>query len=107
MQIAKHHEQNKAAQLGEVANELRAILAAQKAKTALQQKNLVAVQEIVRNDADEIQAILIRVMPLPDALTLFSQPPVDTSDKLNRAGMLSGWVDDGYDIQTSAALRPV
>lgn len=89
--------------LAETARELQAILVAQKIKNILQQKNLVAAQQILRDASGEIKNIIIRIMNLPDALSMFST--TDTLDDINAAGQLMAWKRDGYDIQTSAALR--
>jgi hypothetical protein len=93
-----------AAKLDKAANELRAVLLAQKVKRALQQKNLVAVQQILRDANGEIRDITIRLLNLPDALALLSAP-VDTLDEANATGQISVWVGDGYDIPAAAALR--
>jgi len=93
-----------AARLDHNANELRALLLAQRIKRALQQKNLVAVQELVRNSSGETVDIAINIMSLPDALKKFVKP-IDTLDEVNAAGQVYGWDIDGYDIPTSKKLR--
>jgi hypothetical protein len=95
---------SKAADLDKAAKELRAIILAQQIKTALQQKNLVAVQQILRDADGEIRDIIIRIMNLPDAIAMLA-PARDTIDELNIAAQLHGWDKDGYDINRSAALR--
>jgi len=94
----------KAAELDKLAKELRAIQLAQRIKQLLQQRNLVPVQQILRDADGEILDVVIRIMNLPDALPLLSAPR-DTLDELNAAGQLSGWHSDGYDLPTAAALR--
>jgi hypothetical protein len=95
---------SKAAELDRVANELRVVLLAQRVKKALQQRNMVAVQQILRDTNGDVRNIIIRLMNLPDALTLLNKPQ-DTLDEVNTAAQIAGWDGDGYDIPTSAALR--
>ncbi len=104
----------KAAELDQTANELRAILLAQRIKRALQQKNLVAVQQILKGADGEVRDIVIRIMNLPDAVTLLGATgadplcePVqkDMIDAMNVTAQMSAWHSDGYDLATSAALR--
>lgn len=90
--------------LQEVANTLRAIQLAQTIKRHLQNKNLVAVQQILRTTNGDVKKIIIKIMSLPDALVLLAKPQ-DTLDQLNTAAQLHGWNRDGYDLATSAALR--
>ncbi len=95
----------KATELDRTANELRAILLAQKIKCALQQKNLVAVQEILREESSgEVRDIVTKIVSLPEALTTITQPH-DTLDEINAAAQLMMWDSDGYDIRNSAKLR--
>lgn len=93
-----------AAELDRKAQELRAIQLAQKIKRFLQQKNLVAVQQILHTTDGETQNIIVRIMNLPDALHTISDP-YDTIDEVNAAAQLMIWNKDGYDLRTSAALR--
>lgn len=95
---------SKAAELDKAANELRVIMLAQRIKTALQQKNLVAVQQILKDADGKVRDVIIRILNLPDALALLSSPQ-DTLDEVNLAAQLAGWDKDGYDITTSASLR--
>ena len=90
--------------LEQKATELRAILLAQRIKRLLQQKNLVAVQQLVRSSEGKIVDIVIRIMNLPDALQYLLKP-VDTLDEINTAAQVYGWDKDGYDIPVSRALR--
>ena len=92
-------------ELDRITRELRAIMTAQRIKTALQQKNMVAAQQILRDTDGEIKSVLVRFMNLPDALVMFQAPPRDEVDELNREAQLYGWDRDGYDIPASAALR--
>ena len=84
--------------------ELQSVMLVQRIKRMLQQKNLVAMQQIVRDDKDSIQDIIVRIVNLPDALAMVSQS-TDTLDEANFAAQLSGWEDDGYDLEKSAKLR--
>ncbi len=101
----EEERRSKAVELDRAANELRAILLAQKIKRHLQQKNLVAVQQTLRDAGGQVCDIIIKLMNLPDALTLLAAPHNDTIDEINAAAQLLGWDKDGYDIRTSAALR--
>jgi hypothetical protein len=85
--------------------ELRAILLAQRIKRALQQRNLVPVQQLIRSSEGGITDMVIHIMNLPDAIQVLREP-IDTLDEINAAGQLYGWGRDGYDIKTSNALRP-
>ena len=88
-----------AAELDRCANELRAIQLAQRIKTALQQKNLVAVQELVRNMDGNIQDIVVRILDLPKAIRkLDGSVPQDTLDAMNSIAQIHGWRSDGYDV---------
>ena len=93
-----------ASELDQNANQLRAVLLAQRIKIALQQKNLVAVQELVRDEKGEIVDIAIKIMSLPDALQRLLKTR-DTLDEVNAAGQVYGWDIDGYDVPTSKQLR--
>lgn len=93
-----------AAEIDRLAKELNAILLAQKIKNALQQKNLVALQQILRDNHGNASDIIIRILNLPDALALLDDQR-DTLDQLNAAAQLHGWREDGYDVETSKQLR--
>lgn len=93
-----------AQKMEQLSNELRAIMLAQRVKRLLQQKNLVAVQHLLRNEEGEVKDIVIRLMNLPDALQIL-KPSEDHLDEMNRMAQLHGWNKDGYDLETSAALR--
>jgi hypothetical protein len=88
-------------QMSELADELGAILTAQKYKTKLQEKNLVAIIEMEENDV--IDAV-IRVMSLPDAIDQLDKS-TSSIGKLNREAQYKNWEDDGHDVQTSSFLR--
>lgn len=85
-------------QMSALADELGAVLIAQKYKVKLQEKNLVAVMEIEEDNAFDT---VVKVMSLPDAI---NQLKFSTS-KLNKKAQYKNWEDDGYDIQTSSLLR--
>ena len=93
-----------ATELDQKAQELRAILLAQRIKRLLQQKNQVAVQEILRTTDGTTKDIIIKIMNLPNALHMLSSPQ-DTLDELNSAAQLINWDSDGYNLSDSAALR--
>lgn len=100
----EEERRSKAVELDKAANELRTIILAQRIKTALQQKNLVAVQQILRDTDGKVRDIIIRILNLPDAYVLLAAPQ-DTLDETNAAAQIHGWDSDGYDVTTSAALR--
>jgi len=95
-----------ASELDEKARELEKLLLAQRIKRLLQQKNLVAVQQILRTANGEMQDIIVRLMKLPEAIHLLEQCRQDTIDDVNTAAQLLNWNNDGYDLSTSRALRP-
>ena len=89
-----------ATELDRCANELRAIHLAQRIKKALQQKNLVAIQELVRTIDGEIQDVLIRILDLPKAVHKIKDSTVhDHIDILNAIAQYQGWKKDGYDVE--------
>lgn len=90
--------------LEQKATELRVVLLAQRIKRALQQKNLVAIQQLIRSSEGKVVDIVIRIMNLPDALQKL-RDPVDTLEEINAAAQLFGWDNDGYDIPGSNSLR--
>jgi len=94
-----------AASLDKAARELHAVQTAQRIKRALQQKNLVAVQSIIRSEDGDIVDILVRIMNLPDAILLLNQHKNDTLDNINYKAQIYGWNSDGYDINTSIGLK--
>ncbi len=93
-----------AQEMDNLANQLRATMSAIKIKRKLQQRNLVAVQHLCHNNDGDIVDIIIRLMPLPDALQLISNPRNEL-DVLNRETQLRSWADEGFDLAASAALR--
>lgn len=93
-----------ATELDQKAQELRVILLAQRIKKLLQQKNQVAVQQILRTTDGITKDIIIKIMNLPNALHMLSSPQ-DTLDELNLAAQLINWDSDGYNLPDSAALR--
>ena len=101
----EQERRNVASELDERAQELEKLLTAQRIKKLLQQKNLVAVQQILRSANGEMKEIIIRLMKLPDAVHLMEQPQVDFLDGVNASGQFMTWDKDGYDIQTSRSLR--
>jgi len=84
--------------------ELKNILLAQKIKSLLQSKNLVAVQQLLRDNKGNLKEIIVRLMKLPDAVKLMDNSK-DLADIINAEHNLRSWNEDGYDIETSRALR--
>lgn len=93
-----------AKQIDELANNLRALMLAQRIKGLLQQRNLVAVQHILKNENGTIKNILVRLLPLPEAMRIL-QPSDDALQEINRTAQIKTWKEDGYDIETSSKLR--
>lgn len=101
-----------AQQIDELINELRSIMLAQRAKRALQQKNMVAVQHISRDKSGNINDMVINIMNLPDALKSLdnntgnnTDNTEDNIDEANKIAQLYGWGSDGYDLALSSGLR--
>ena len=88
-------------QMSELADELGAILTAQKYKTKLQEKNLVAIIEM---EEDDIVDAVVKVMPLPDAINQLDKF-TSSVGKLNKEAQYKNWEDDGHDVQISSLLR--
>ncbi len=96
-----------AANLDRTANELRAIILAQKIKRALQQQNLVAVKELIRDESGEVVDLVLKIMPLPNALAKTTTKNGEMLDALLNKAQKEGWNRDGYDLARSADLRPL
>lgn len=88
-----------ATELDRCANELHAIHLAQRIKRALQQKNLVAVQELVMDADGDVRDILIRILKLPEAVRRANELyPHDSMVMANLIAQHYGWQTDGYDV---------
>lgn len=75
--------------------ELSAILKAINIKRVLQDKNLVAIQELDENNGQ----LIIKIMKLRDGLnTLKSGMNKDELTQANYKAMLTGMLKDGYDL---------
>lgn len=90
--------------MNDLAEKLRALMLAQNIKHLLQDKNLVALQELLRNSNGEVEDIIISITKLPDAVQALKNPR-DTDGQINAVTQFITWENDGYDIRTSAALR--
>ena len=77
--------------------ELQNIISAQQIKRRLQQKNLVAVQKIVRDNNGNMVDMTIDIMKLPDAL-VYLNATENTMDDMNNSAQLCGLSLDGYDL---------
>jgi hypothetical protein len=95
---------SKAQELGRVVHELDTIRKAQNLKKLLQQRNLVPIQQIVRDPDGNIVDTIIKVMAVPDALLLLTSPK-DVTDAMNSVMQFDAWKQDGYDLPGSACLR--
>ena len=75
--------------------ELNALIKAINIKRVLQDKNLVAIQELDENRGQ----LVIKIMKLKDGLrTLRSNQDRSDLDQANYSGMISGILKDGYDL---------
>jgi len=90
--------------LEDKATQLKAVLLAQRIKRALQQKNLVAVQQLIKSNDGDVVDIVINIMKLPDALLALRTETTEL-DKANAQAQIFGWDRDGYDTVTSSKLR--
>lgn len=93
-----------ASELNDKAKELEKLLIAQRLKRALQQKNIVPVQQVLRNTENQPTDIVLKFMKLPDAIGLLEGNVGDTLDELNTAAQMLTWSRDGYDIPTSRSI---
>lgn len=100
----ERQRQQTAAQMDQLANELRALMLAQRIKRLLQQKNLVAIQHLLRDEDGTIKNIVIRLLSLPEAMQMM-KPSKDRLEEVGRIIQLETWAEDGYDLETAAALR--
>lgn len=99
----ENHRRLLAGEMNALAEELDTVLRAKQIKAKLQQRNLVAVQELEHEDG-LLKDVVIRIMPLPDALESIKHQPTAVDGALAIA-QLHGWASDGHDIATSATLR--
>jgi hypothetical protein len=93
-----------AADIDQKVRELEKVMLAKKIKCILQNKNMVAVKQIIKTDNGNIKDVVVKLMSLPDAIDLVEQ----YDDKMGRANYLHqiyNWETDGYDIESSKALR--
>lgn len=77
---------------------LQSIIAAQRIKTILQDRNMVPVQQIERDDDGNLTNIYLCIMNLPEALSLIKSKQIDTYDALNKATQHEVWRQDRYDL---------
>lgn len=83
------------------AKELRAIIIAQRAKKLLQDKNMVAVQSLIKSNDGNVTDVLINIMSLPQALELISKADQDSLNDILIHAQIEGWSKDGYDLKNS------
>lgn len=91
-------------ELERAAKELRAIIIAQRAKKLLQDKNMVAVQSLIKSNEGNITDVLINIMSLPEALKLLSKADKDSINDILIHAQIEGWNKDGYDLNNSFKL---
>jgi len=94
-----------ATQMSKLAEELDSVMKAQRLKRMLQQRNLVATRNLSRDNDGQVNDIVIAIKPLPDALQSLEKERVDDVAIANEVAQHIGWANDGYDLDTSAALR--
>lgn len=92
------------ADIDEKVRELEKILVAIKVKNMLQDKNMVALKQVLRNDNGSIKDIIIKIMSLPDAIDMCEKSE-NHLDKINYLKHMTEWDKEGYDIKLSADLR--
>jgi hypothetical protein len=90
--------------MDELAEKMRALMLAQSIKKLLQDRNMVALQELKKDKSGNIEDIIINLSKLPNALKAI-QDPKDTDEQINAATQLYAWYSDGYDIKTSNFLN--
>lgn len=92
-----------ATEIDRLTEELQLILLAKKAKNALQQRNMVAVQEFDRDENDNIVGETLVISSLPHALKKL-KGKTSATDQAAVVAMLKSWQSDGYDLENSMAL---
>jgi hypothetical protein len=98
------HRHELAASMNELSGQYAAVLTAQRLKRMLQQTNHVAVQRLVTDQNGQVEDIAISLMPLKEAIKALQFPGV-TVGLSNASEQLHCWENDGYDVDTTAALR--
>jgi len=89
--------------LDQLAMELRAIQTAQKIKRQLQQSNLVTVQSLVKDTDNNIVDVIIRIMPITDAVAVLK---TQSASAVEVKSQLSNWTLDGYDVNHNYQFKP-
>ena len=80
--------------------ELQNIVSAQQIKRRLQQKNLVAVQRLTRDNDGNVMDITIDIMKLSDAL-VYLNATENILNSMNNSAQLYGLNVDGYEVPTN------
>lgn len=93
--------------LDRITKELYSVLMAQRAKRLLQDKNLVAVQSLVKDEEGEIKDIAIKVMNIRDAIQLLKKEIGTPLDHLNTIAQIDGWIQDGYDLENATKYKKI
>jgi len=94
-----------ATKLDRLTSELRSIILAQRIKSTLQQRNMVAVLDDERDQQGEIACLSVLIKNLPDALKDFDRSRHDPNKRLSAGAQIAGWKADGHDVEASRALR--
>jgi len=85
-------------------NELDKIYKAIKIKRLLQQKNQVAIRNILKTESGSIKDIIVKIMSLPEAIDLLEKT-TNQYGAYNYMQHLKTWESDGYDIARSSKLK--
>lgn len=97
------------ARMAQISEELDSVLQAQRLKLELQQKNLVPLR-CVQRDERGCPDVVIRVLSLPEALAVLNEQKTDPAipDGLaakNAEQQVCTWECDGYDVRGARKLR--
>ncbi len=96
----EEQRRNVSYQMEQLAQELHAIHAAQRIKPQLQQQNLVALQELVKDETGQVIDIKITIQKLSVALQTVDKSLGNCAflELINTLSQRQGWRTDGYEI---------
>ena len=106
-QWLENHRIDLQSRMAELADQLNAVLIAQRFKSYLQQKNMVAICCLNRTATGTPISIIIEIMPLPDAVVILDNDKQDPTamGKVNAEQQERTWVADGYDVSGARRLK--
>ena len=93
-----------AADIDEKVKELEMIYTAIKIKSMLQQKNQVAMKQILRTESGSIKDVIVKIMSLPEAIKALKNCK-DKWDITNYLDQVETWNYDGYDLKRSTEIN--